>query len=198
MGCAWSEGDIVECAETMTPWFTKGKKYTVGGMFYSPGKEPNRVAVMSDDCGLPNGWSADKFTLVPTKIPVFNFTGTISKRIGHTSSGVYTTLQTFKSGDTVRVITDFPYFSSINKGDILTLEQYIPISDTWTVKDKKGLLWAIGAQDFELVSTSTEPAVSKTPSLTSIPHLCDNNRKTYDSGWSKYDYCEVCDKKFTD
>ncbi len=31
--------------------------------------------------------------------------------------------------------------------------------------------------------------------LITPPHTCTDNRKTYDSGWSRYDYCSVCDQK---
>lgn len=38
--------------------------------------------------------------------------------------------------------------------------------------------------------------VSSIPTVaTPAPHSCSDNRKTYDSGWSKYDYCAICDTK---
>ncbi len=34
------------------------------------------------------------------------------------------------------------------------------------------------------------------PPKVEIPaHRCEDNRKTYDSGWSRYDYCALCDLK---
>lgn len=51
--------------------------------------------------------------------------------------------------------------------------------------------------DCRLYQLGLIPNLMPSPGVPTTPHACADNRKTYDSGWSRYDYCGVCDKKIT-
>ncbi len=56
--------------------------------------------------------------------------------------------------------------------------------------------------DLELISAAT-PGIITVPAgmiahLKISPHTCSDNLIRYDSGWSAYNYCKICDQKFHD
>lgn len=56
--------------------------------------------------------------------------------------------------------------------------------------DLKGLATWLPTESFYPIS---QEGRGKTPEI--FKPTCDHTRATYDSGWSKYDYCTKCDKK---
>lgn len=48
---------------------------------------------------------------------------------------------------------------------------------------------------FDLSPTQSGRFQTARPNISA--HDCSANLKTYDSGWSRYDYCSICDKKLT-
>lgn len=107
----------------------------------------------------------------------------------------------FKVGQTVRFIDhDDADMKGTRRNALYTVvavditisgEPMITIDDSF----HRYTIWARRVARLE----DTQPAgphVSDLPQEATItPHACQDNRKTYDSGWSAYEYCSICDKK---
>ncbi len=105
----------------------------------------------------------------------------------------------FKVGDRVKRVTtaDRPDLWGIKGQEYIVLEA--KGRDIVVIAGRS----PAAAAAFELVESAGDApesifeltAVAYHTVLIPPPHICTDNRKTYDSGWSRYDYCAICDQK---
>lgn len=115
VGDPLQEGDIVRYINKTQAGFTNGKDYIIGGIYWK-GCPSDRLGIVADDVGRPNGWQRNMFELVrtPTAQPL----------------------------------------------------------------------------EIIMVGGQVNEVIQRLPA-----HDCNLNVAHYDSGWSAYDYCRICDKK---
>ncbi len=112
----------------------------------------------------------------------------------------------FKAGDIVRFVDkDDDGQEGTRHGELYKVLRYYTVHNVIYVVAEP-LKWGFITIDvlcerFELYSSNTSlftPTNPVTRAEYPIPlHTCTDldNKKTYDSGWSRYDYCSICDKK---